>query len=130
MVSRLKHSIEQFVRKHDLGQDVQIYSKTEWRRRGEIYGNNAALSITCEGPFYSVLSDGDRPHLRNEFHRVVERCGFWCEQGYSWSAHFYPTPETMAEIAKAKFERHARSSVMRDLGMKRVRGALGGTYYE
>ena len=38
--------------------------------------------------------------------------------------------ETTKKKARRKAQRRARDQIMRDMGLVKVRGALGGTYYE
>lgn len=75
--------------------DVHFYTKDEWAARKETVGNNCELTMTFEGAFYHVYNHPSNPassKLMWEFLELVKRHGYYAEQGYAWSLHFYPVP--------------------------------------
>lgn len=91
----LRHEIYEWVKKNRLGPDVFFYSAADWQKRGEEYGNTAPLTVTFEGTLNHVLnyprSEEDVRLYREFMEEIPERHGFYVEQGYAWSAHFYQT---------------------------------------
>jgi hypothetical protein len=89
-ITALKREWQRYLKRNGLDIDVTWYSKTAWRERGEPYGNEAVLSLTFEGPLYDALNYGEyRWRNRNELDEITRRHGFFMEQGYAWSIHFY-----------------------------------------
>lgn len=86
----MKRDIQRFLKRNGLDYDVHFYSKSQWQARGEPFGNEAPLSMTFEGPLYDALNYGEWGwRVRDELETLVHSHGFWMEQGYAWSAHFY-----------------------------------------
>lgn len=80
-----------------------------------------------------VTLNGKR-YLVNQHGVVAELCGGDFMSGYN-IVGFADSATTNAVLAEVKRLRHnkarrSRDQAMRDLGMVKVRGALGGTYWE
>ena len=71
-----------------------LYTKAEWKRRGEPYGNDATGgTLVNEGTFCQAMNtgfprDGDFT-FKNTFDAFLTGHGYWYEQGYHYTFHFY-----------------------------------------
>lgn len=90
-LARLKNAVNKFLDSKSLRGDAKLYSKKEWNDRGEPYGKEAKLTLVIDGsPMYSALNYGeDGFKIQDEFDKLVKSCGYWYEQGFAWSVHFY-----------------------------------------
>jgi ubiquitin-protein ligase len=89
----LKANVEFYLSKKKLNHDARVYKQAEWQARKEKYGNEAVLTITTEGPLYSLLNDGSWPEAAEEItdlNSFLESMGVYWELGYAWSVHLYP----------------------------------------
>jgi len=87
--------------------------------------------LTVEGFGYETLRRPSKMVLENNG-KLYAFTGWNSDRG---EGYFKPTPpEQIAAIAakrtKKNADARARRQVYRDLGLKRVRGGLGGVYYE
>jgi hypothetical protein len=89
----LKRALQRYLKSKALdGPDVHYYSKREWQERGEPYGNDAPLSMTFEGGLNHVLNYPETraaQQVRTDLEDLAHEHGFFFEQGFGWSAHFY-----------------------------------------
>lgn len=71
--------------------DARLYTKSEWRKRGEPYGNNAVCTLVIDGsPMYDVLNYGGSGwQISERFHDMLGELGYWYELGFAWSVHIY-----------------------------------------
>lgn len=69
--------------------DTSFYTPEEWKSRGEPWGDNSVLSITFEGELYNVINEGSYKEVNVLIDRLKE-IGYFGEQGFAWSMHFYP----------------------------------------
>jgi len=77
----------------DLSYGVRFYSPTEWRARGEHWGNDAALVMTSEGGFNRILEypeHADDFKLIKEWKKFLEKLGWRYESLAVWAFGFYP----------------------------------------
>lgn len=91
-VRKLRRVVDKFLDDRHLRGDAKLYSKTEWKERGEPYGNEAALTLVIDGsPMFEALNcgEGNGWKTMEAFQEAVESCGFWYELGFAWSVHFY-----------------------------------------
>jgi len=93
-VTAMKNEIKRYLKRWGLDTDVHWYSKTAWQERGEPYGNEADVSLTFEGPLYEALNYGEWGGFREGgavdfFAETARKYGYFFEQGYAWSGHFY-----------------------------------------
>jgi hypothetical protein len=92
-VAPLKHAVQRYLKRKGLnGPDVHYYSKRAWQERGEPFGNDAPLSMTFEGGLNHVLNYPETraaQQVRTDLEDLAHAHGFWWEQGYAWSLHFY-----------------------------------------
>ena len=87
--------------------------------------------LTVEGFGYETLKRMSKMVLENNG-KLYTFTGWYSDRG---EGYFKPTPpEQIAAIAakrtKKNAEARARRQLYADLGLKRVRGGLGGVYYE
>lgn len=89
--NKLRETIQNWMNKWDVGGDNKFYTPKGWEKRGEEVGVYADLTLTCEGQLNHILNGhvADARHLTDDFSRVVKGAGYWWEQGYAWSIHFY-----------------------------------------
>ena len=90
----LKRELSAYFKKCGFDIDTHWYSKTAWKERGEPFGNEAALSLTFEGPLYEALNYGEWGGYRaggadDVIHTTARKYGFYAEMGYAWSLHFH-----------------------------------------
>lgn len=111
----VKADVEQYLRSHGKSYardgfmyDTSVYTKDEWRKRGEKLGNNAIVSIASDGPLTRLLNG--HYHLGptemrdiEELNQFFESLGLYAEQGFAWSIHLYAIggPEQSAETSEA-----------------------------
>jgi len=93
-LTALKREVRAFLKRNGFNYDMGFYSKSAWRARGEPFGNEADWSLTFEGPLYEALNYGEWGGYREGgavdfFANVGRKYGYWWEQGYAWSGHFY-----------------------------------------
>ena len=93
-VTAMKREIQAYLKRQGLDSDVAFFSKTAWAERGEPYGQGAELSMTFEGPLYEALNYGEwggfKPGGAVDFMTTVShKYGYFFEQGYAWTGHFY-----------------------------------------
>lgn len=73
---------------------VLWYTDAEWLARQEDVGNGAPLSAVIESSqLFSILNYGTTKEahaIEEELYRLLEKLGYYCELGYTWSLHFYP----------------------------------------
>jgi hypothetical protein len=95
---KLRKAVEAWMKanRDSLAYGAKLYSRDEWEERGERYGNGAALTMVIDGAgIYRVLNYPESKadfDLYDRFYRRWDRYGFYCELGFGWSLHFYPTP--------------------------------------
>ena len=116
---KLADLIIKFLIEHELWQDVNIYTNGDrfssnpqsgydkltkykmpvWRANSndiEIpceYGNKGTLTMTFEGPLYSVFNYHESmdycDKITDEFSAILEKYGLWYEMGHAWSLSLY-----------------------------------------
>jgi len=71
-----------------IGDDTHVWSKAEWAKRGEQYGNTSPFVITTEGPFYEMYNYGTYADIpvdyADKLRAIAKRHGYYFEQGYAW----------------------------------------------
>ena len=91
--------------------DAAFQSIEEWRKRDELYLNDAELILLFDGNLYSLGLDCD-----DEFDNYIESFGYWYELGDFWNMGFYPiegydfSPSTGTYSEKLKDERWRRKA--------------------
>jgi len=97
--AKLKAQTKRLLADLDLDHDAFVYTRDEWRARGEPYGNDAVVTVAAEGPMYHLFNGGPpRDELGraawqaqiDTFNAWLERYRLFYEQGFAWSFHFYP----------------------------------------
>jgi hypothetical protein len=88
-VAPLRNALQRYFDRLDLWHDAAWYTPSEWADRGEPFGNGAVLSLTFEGPLYSAINGEYGWSIRDRIVEIARERGFWFEQGYAWSVHFY-----------------------------------------
>ena len=73
------------------GAGTRVYTKKEWKEKGEQYGVTADLTLVIEGsPLYNCLNYGEPSWDASEqLRELASNNGYYYEQGYAWSVHFY-----------------------------------------
>ncbi len=74
--------------KNELSHDAALYSREEWWRRGEKYGNSAAFVVTTEGPLYHAVNGEDYVG-EEKFSKMLARLGYHYELGTAWMVMVY-----------------------------------------
>ena len=62
-----------------------VYTREEWKERGEDYGDNADLVVTCEGDVCRCLYYGEHEHAVAEFQGLLDKHKMECEWLYCWA---------------------------------------------
>ena len=66
--------------------------------------------------------------------KVCERCGIEIStkdgENLCWTCDVVVGSAKKENVAKARRQRKERDQALRDIGMVKVRGAMGGTYWE
>jgi hypothetical protein len=86
----VKTAVEKWLKERELFRDTRVYTREEWRERGEPYGNGAVATIATEGPLYAIMNYGEAPRTLELLIGFLEKMGLWYELGYAWSIHLYP----------------------------------------
>ena len=94
-LTAMKREVRAYLKRNGFDYDMGFYSKSAWRARGEPFGNEAAWSMTFEGPLYEALNYGEWGGFREGgavdfLAETARKYGYFFEQGYAWSGHFYP----------------------------------------
>jgi hypothetical protein len=89
----IAEAVRQWLREMELDFGTRVYTREEWRKRGEQWGNNAPVTITAEGEFNHLMNDYEEKDVEEAFFRRWDRflsgLGLWWEFGYAWSIHLY-----------------------------------------
>jgi hypothetical protein len=95
-ISEIKKKLEKWMKAHRVLFDAHVYTREEWEKRGEKYGNTAIITIAAEGPFYEMMNDPNPYDVKTQekFRAFIKQMGFFQEQGYSWTWHFYPEDDS------------------------------------
>jgi len=78
-----------WLKKNDLGTDSKIYLIEDWRKRGELYHNDAELVIVTESGLNMMLNYGGPDDLQSEFEDLLESFNYFYEMGHSWNLGLY-----------------------------------------
>lgn len=129
----LKQAFQWWLKTHKMDSDARVYTRDEWRKRGETIGNEALVTIASEGPFYDFLNRAEAwdGTTERDYHAFVKRLGLFQERGYSWSVHFYPDDEAGAALGAAAAEGKTLFTVLGEMGYVRPNLVLmkGGESY-
>lgn len=91
--SEIIRAINDFLDDNDasLRGDAFVYTREEWQRRGEPYGNEAICTLVIDGsPMYDALNYGSYGWgTSDKFHKLIEDMGCCYEQGFAWTVHIY-----------------------------------------
>lgn len=89
----IAEAVREWLKAMELDFDTRVYTRTEWRKRGEKYGNRAIITIATEGPLYDLVNNYVGGAAGREFwgqwERFLADLGLWHELGYAWSIHLY-----------------------------------------
>ena len=93
-LASLKREVKAFIKRSGFDYDMGFYNKSQWRARGEPFGNEADWSMTFEGPLYEALNYGSYGGYRaggavDFMAETARKYGYFFEMGYAWSGHFY-----------------------------------------
>jgi hypothetical protein len=91
-IAEVKKQLERWMKAHRVAFDAHVYTRDEWEKRGEKYGNTAVITIAAEGPFYEMMNYEIK--TQEKFRAFLGTLGLWVEQGFSWSFHLYPVDES------------------------------------
>ena len=87
--SELKGKVSRYI-------DTRVYDETEWAERGESVGRGSSLTLISEGELNHLLNGHARAFpgdlTGQGLQELAGRHGYYVEQGFSWSWHFYPVP--------------------------------------
>lgn len=129
----LKQAFQWWLKTHHMDSDARVYTRDEWRKRGETIGNEALVTIASEGPFYDFLNrtaawDGE---TERDYQAFVKRLGLFQERGFSWSVHFYPEAETGSSLGAVAAGGKTLFTVLGEIGLVRPHLVLakGGEHY-
>ena len=68
--------------------DVDFYSKKDWKARGEEYSLDSDVVMTFDGGFmYDIVNNYGQAGI--ELNEALKEIGLYTEQGYSWNCGFY-----------------------------------------
>jgi len=90
-VDGLVADIKSYLKSEGIGGDVTLFGKGAWAARNERVGENCELALIAEGELNHLLN-GHRQGGTDVYHAIegiAKRHGFFMEQGYSYSWHFY-----------------------------------------
>jgi hypothetical protein len=107
--AELATAITTWLAANEVSHDAHVHSAAAWKKRGETVCFDADLHLTAEGAFYAVFNhpSGAADHrLVKEFIALIENAGYYYEQGFAWSWHFY----RMAREAQAPDAVEARNA--------------------
>ena len=74
--------------------DYSFYGPRQWAAKGETMCSDATLTLAGEGGLFHALNGYGDPSwdaaIYELFGAVASACGYKWEQGFHWTAHFYP----------------------------------------
>lgn len=53
------------------------------------YANDNTLSMSFEGPFYSIMNYGESRGIFEKFSKLVEDYGYYAQPGHAWNLTLY-----------------------------------------
>lgn len=119
----LKEALQWWLKTHQMDSDARVYTRNEWRKRGETVGNEALVSIASEGPFYDFLNRAEawEGTTERDYQAFLKRLGLFQERGYSWTVHFYPEGESGQTLGATSPEGKTLFRVLGDIAFVRPR---------
>lgn len=105
-IAEIKRRMEQWLKTHRVALDARVYTRDEWEKRGEKYGNDALVTIAAEGQFYEMMNYPNAYDLKTQdkFRVFIKQMSLFMEQGLSWTWHFYPETESGPTLGKSASE--------------------------
>lgn len=109
-LEKLAYEIADLLKKYNSHIDVAIYFEDKrlstYKDLEELYGtwqleegfkgssyteyaNDETITMVFEGAFYHAMNYGDNTPLMDEFNKLVEKYGFYHEQGHAWSLSLF-----------------------------------------
>ncbi len=92
-VEKFAKELKEFLKSNGMGTEPTYYTMEDWQDRGEPYGNDAeGGTLTSEGELCNALTLVDTLPRALFLDRFTEWCnerGFFWEQGFHWTVHFY-----------------------------------------
>lgn len=116
---------------HRMDFDASVYTREQWLRRGEEFGNDAPVTLTSEGPFAAAMNGYDAPGPEDEdvpelFSGFLAGLGLHYEKGFSWSWHVYTQDLLKARMGTAEIALFAYDFGSKVKGISRWTGGLEG----
>lgn len=102
-IAEIKKRLETWLKAHSVSLDARVYTRDEWEKRGEKYGNDALVTIAAEGSFYEMMNYPNSYELKTQdrFRAFIKQMGLFMEQGLAWTWHFYPETESGPTLGKS-----------------------------
>jgi hypothetical protein len=95
-INILKEVFEEWLQIHDLDYDFWIYTRDEWRARGEELLQKAELVIAFENQLVSILNYTGPWDIEDELQDLAHGFGYYFEIGHTWNIGFYPLDKVEA----------------------------------
>lgn len=91
-ILQTKAALEKWLKEHEVSLDARVYTRDEWEKRREKFGNNALITIAAEGMFNEMMNypNAYDRKLQEKFRAFYDTLDLFMEQGFSWTWHFYP----------------------------------------
>ncbi len=86
----LREVFEEWLRVHDLDYDYWIFTRDEWRHRGETVITCAELIIAFENQLVNILNWTGPWAIEEELQELAGGFGYYFEMGHHWNIGFYP----------------------------------------
>jgi 5-methylcytosine-specific restriction endonuclease McrA len=86
----LVETFEEWLQIHDLDYDFWIFTRDEWRARGEEVLQKAEVVLAFENQLLSILNYTGPWEIEDELQDLAHGFGYYFEMGHHWNLGFYP----------------------------------------